>query len=168
MLCSSTCTEKVICWIQWSIDDHYVMINDLTLSTTNYLYGVNMYDSFSRHVCHKSLTCLWGSRPWQPNNYLFCRLLMYHTAYHWRLFGQQGIVLDNITLLAPYIVASIGPSAHWQFASEPLFRRLSRTFSYILAMREKSYRKNLPTLKLWCLRGKVPSCGNCRSNSISA
>ena len=69
MLCSSTCTEEVICWIQWSIDDHYVMINDLTLSTTNYLYGVNMYDSFSRHVCHKSL--------WQPSNYLFCRLLMY-------------------------------------------------------------------------------------------
>ena len=26
MLCSCTCTEEVICWIQWSIDDHYVMI----------------------------------------------------------------------------------------------------------------------------------------------
>ena len=38
----------------------------------------------------------------------------------------------------------------------------------LLAMKEKSYLKNLPKLKLWCLRGQVPSCGNCRTNSISA
>ena len=62
---------------------------DLTLSTTNYLYGANIYDSFSRHVF---VTKAWrvsegagrGSRA-KLSNYLFCRLL--------RLFGLQGIVL---------------------------------------------------------------------------
>ena len=50
-------------------------------------------------------------------------LVMYHTAYHWRLFDLQGIVLDNNTLLAPCIVTQIRLSAHWQLGSEPLFRR---------------------------------------------
>ena len=119
----------------------------------------------SRHVCHKSLTCLWGSRPWQPSNYLFCRLL--------RLFGLQGIILDNITLFAPCIVAPIGLF----FGSTELWQRIqTAVFSFYVwiqyfslrAMRERWYLKNMPKSSVCRLRGQVLSCANYHSNCKSA
>ena len=105
-----------------------------------------------------------GSRA-KPSNCLFCRLL--------RLFGLQGIVLDNITLFAPCIVAPIRLSV-WLYrtwtASSDGCLYLLRVNSVLLTIGDEGEivpQKSAKNLKLWCLRGQVPSCGNWRTNSIS-